>query len=190
VSSLATPALVRTGTTDVFEVDAGGTLDIPLKVSRHAEFTDALKLKVLGLIDAAKAPEATIPAKAEGGKLTLDTKALKLAPGDYGLILQGPAKMKVRRNLEELAAAEAEAKKAVAAQAAAKSQIATANADTTPKKAELTQAAAAALKVADVAKAAADKLVKDFTAKAAPKDGLFIVWSDPIRIRVKEAAKK
>lgn len=190
VSSLATPALVRTGTTDVFEVDAGGTLDIPLKVTRHAEFTDALKLKVLGLIDAAKAPEATIPAKAEAGKLTLDTKALKLAPGEYGLILQGPAKMKVRRNLEELAAAEAEAKKAAAAQAAAKSQVAAANADTTPKKAELTQAAAAALKVADAAKVAADKLVKDFTAKAAPKDGLFIVWSDPIRIRVKEAAKK
>ncbi len=190
VSTQTAPAFVRTGTTDVFEVDAGGTLDIPLKVTRHAEFTDALKLKVLGLIDAAKAPEATIPAKAEAGKLTLDTKALKLAPGEYGLILQGPAKMKVRRNLQELAAAEAEAKKAVAAQAAAKGQVATANVDTTPKKAELTQAAAAALKVADAAKAAADKLVKDFTAKAAPKDGLFMVWSDPIRIRVKEAAKK
>lgn len=190
VSSLSTPALIQTEKTDILEVDAGGTLDIPLKVTRHPDFTDALKLKVLGLIDTAKAPESTIPAKANAGKFTLDTKALKLAAGDYGLILQGPAKMKVRRNLEELAAAESDVKKAVAAQATAKKQLATANADTTPKKAELIQVATAALKSADTAKAAADKLVKDFTAKAAPKDAVFIVWSNPIRIRVKEAAKK
>lgn len=190
VSAQAAPAFVQTEKTDILEVAADAKLEIALKVTRHADFTDALKLKVLGLMDVAKAPEADIPAKAAAGKFTLDVKALKLAPGDYGFILQGPAKMKFRRGVEELNAAEADAKKAVEAQVAAKKQLDAANADATPKKAELVKAATAALKTADTTKAAADKLVKDLTAKSAAKDATFIVYSNPIRIRVKEVAKK
>ena len=130
VSTQPAPAFVLTEKTDPFEVAAGGKIDIPLKVTRHADFNEALKLKVLGLIDPIKAPEATIPAKANTGKLTLDLKALNLTPGDYGFILEGPAKMKIRRGPEDLAA------------------------------------------------------------KISPKDVTFIVYSNPIRIRVKEAAKK
>lgn len=190
VSTLSTPALIQTEKSDILEVAADGKLDIPLKVTRHAEFTDAIKLKALGLLDAAKAPEADIPAKAAAGKFTLDVKTLKLAPGEYGFILQGPAKMKVRKNLEEMAAAEADAKKAVESQAAAKKQLDTANADTTPKKAELVKTASEAIKAADKAKADADKAVKDLTAKTAAKEAIFIVYSNPIRVRVKEVAKK
>lgn len=190
VSAQAAPAFVQTEKTDILEVAADAKLEIALKVTRHADFTDALKLKALGLMDVTKAPEADIPAKAAAGKFTLDVKALKLAPGDYGFILQGPAKMKFRRGLEELNAAEADAKKATEAQAAAKKQLDDANADATPKKAELVKAATAALKTADTIKAAADKLVKDLTAKSAAKDATFIVYSNPIRIRVKEVAKK
>lgn len=190
VSALPAPAFVQTEKTDILEVAADAKLEIALKVTRHADFTEALKLKVLGLIDVTKAPEADIPAKAAAGKFTLDVKALKLAPGDYGFILQGPAKMKFRRGLEELSAAEADAKKAAEAQTTAKKQLDTANADATPKKAELVKAATAALKTADASKAASDKLVKDLTAKAAPKEATFIVCSNPIRIRVKEPVKK
>ncbi|MBN8418433.1 MAG: hypothetical protein J0L73_05920 [Verrucomicrobia bacterium] len=190
VSAQAAPAFVQTEKTDILEVAADAKLEIALKVTRHADFTDALKLKALGLIDVAKAPEADIPAKAAAGKFTLDVKALKLAPGDYGFVLQGPAKMKFRRGVEELSAAEADAKKATEAQAAAKKQLDAANADATPKKAELVKAATAALKTADASKATADKLVKDLTAKSAAKDGTFIVCSNPIRIRVKEPVKK
>jgi hypothetical protein len=170
VSGLSTPALIVTEKTDILEVPADGKLDIPLQVTRHAEFSDAIKLKALGLIDPAKAPEADIPAKAVAGKFTLDVKALKLAPGEYGFILQGPAKMKVRRNLEELAEAEKKAKEATEALAKAK-------ADKSPKAAEL-------VKTAEKAKTEADKAVKDQTTKAAPKDATFIVWSNPIRVRV------
>jgi hypothetical protein len=191
VSTQTAPAFVQTEKTDILEVAADAKLDIALKVTRHAEFTDALKLKVLGLIaDITKAPEADIAAKAVAGKFTLDVKTLKLAPGDYGIILQGPAKMKMRRGVEELTAAEGDAKKAVEAQAVAKKQLDTANADATPKKAELVKAATAAVKAADTAKATAEKLVKDLAAKAAPKEATFIVYSNPIRIRVKEVAKK
>jgi hypothetical protein len=174
VSSLSTPALIVTEKTDILEVPADGKLEIPLQVTRHTEFSDAIKLKALGLIDPAKAPEADIPAKAVTGKFTLDVKALKLAPGEYGFILQGPAKMKVRRNLEELAEAEKKAKEATEALAKAK-------ADKSPKAAEL-------VKTAEKAKTEADKAVKDLTTKAAPKDATFIVWSNPIRVRV--VAKK
>lgn len=191
VSTQTAPAFILTEKTDILEVAADAKLDIALKVTRHAEFTDALKLKALGLIaDVTKAPEADIAAKANDGKFTLDVKTLKLAPGDYGFILQGPAKMKVRRNLEELAAAEAEVKKAAESQVAAKKQLDVANADTTPKKTELVKAATDAVKAADTAKAGADKLVKELTTKAAPKEATFIVYSNPIRIRVQEVAKK
>lgn len=190
VSTLSTPALIQTEKNDILEVAADGKLEIPLKVTRHAEFTDAIKLKALGLLDAAKAPEADIPAKAAAGKFTLDVKTLKLAPGEYGFILQGPAKMKVRKNLEELAAAETEAKKAAESQAAAKKQLDAANADTTPKKAELVKTATDAVKAADKAKTDADKAVKDLTAKTAAKEAIFIVYSNPIRVRVQEVAKK
>jgi hypothetical protein len=174
VSSLSTPALIVTEKTDILEVPADGKLEIALKVTRHAEFTDAIKLKALGLIDVAKAPEVDIAAKGVAGKFTLDAKALKLAPGDYGFILQGPAKMKVRRNLEELAEAEKKAKEAAEALTKAK-------ADTSPKAAEL-------VKTAEKAKTEADKAVKDQTAKSAAKEATFIVWSNPIRVRV--VAKK
>jgi hypothetical protein len=170
VSSLSTPAAIQTVQKDLIEVAADGKVEIALKAVRHAEFTDALKLKALGLIDVAKAPEADIAAKASEGKLTLDMKTLKLAPGDYGFILQGPAKMKVRRNLEELAEAEKKAKEAAEA-------VTKAKADKSPKAAEL-------LKTAEKTKAEADKVVKDLTSKTAPKDATFIVWSNPIRLRV------
>ncbi|HBJ84457.1 MAG TPA: hypothetical protein DDZ88_11420 [Verrucomicrobiales bacterium] len=191
VSTQTAPAFVQTEKTDILEVAADAKLDIALKVTRHAEFTDALKLKVLGLIaDATKAPEADIAAKATDGKFTLDVKTLKLAPGDYGFILQGPAKMKVRHSLEELAQAESDAKKFLGDQKEAKKKLDAANADTTPKKAELVKAATEALKQADKAKADNDKLVKDLIAKATPKEATFIVYSNPIHIRVKEVAKK
>lgn len=190
VSTQPVPASVQTEKTDILEVAPDAKLEIALKVTRHADFTEALKLKALGLIDAAKAPEADIPAKAVAGKFTLDLKTLKLAPGDYGFILQGPAKMKFRRGVEELNSAEADAKKTAEAQAAAKKQLDTANADATPQKAELVKVATAALKTADTAKTAADKVVKDLAAKSAAKEATFIVYSNPIRIRVKEPAKK
>ncbi len=190
VSTLTAPASVLTEKTDPFEVTTDGKLEIPLKVTRQADFADALKLKVLGLVEAAKAPEADIPAKANAGKLTLDLKTLKLAAGEYGLILQGPASMKVRRNAEEFIQADKAAKAAQAGEKEAKAKLAAASADTTPQKADLVKAATALVAQAGKTKADAEKRLKDITAKDPPKDATFIVCSNPIRIRVKAAPKK
>lgn len=184
VSTLNAPAFVLTEKTDPFEVTSDGKLEIPLKVTRRADFADALKLKVLGLVEAAKAPEADIPAKANAGKLTLDLKTLKLAAGEYGFILQGPASMKIRRNAEEFAQADQAAKAAQAGEKDAKAKLATADADTSPQKADLIKAATAIVTQAAKTKADAEKRLKDITAKDPPKDATFIVCSNPIRIRV------
>ena len=187
VSTQPAPAFVQTEKTDIFEVAADAKLDIALKVTRHADFTDALKLKVLGLVDAAKAPDADIPAKAATGKFTLDVKALKLAPGDYGFILQGPAKMKFRRNSEVITQVEADIRKIMAAQTALKKDL---DAATVEKDAALIAKANTALQANDAAKAAADETLKEAIAKSVLKEATFVVYSNPIRIRVKEAAKK
>jgi len=198
VSAQPAPAFVQTEKTDILEVAADAKLDIALKVTRHADFTDALKLKALGLIDIAKAPEADIPAKAAAGKFTLDVKALKLAPGDYGFILQGPAKMKVQRNVDALAAAEARLKEAEEAIVKAGNEREFGKRiRENPKPGDDLEANEKALKLAFEAEAqaeadkkAASALIKNINAKSPPKDATFIVYSNPIRIRVKEVAKK
>lgn len=195
VSALPAPALILTEKTETYEVTADGKVEIALKVTRHADFTDALKLKALGLVEAAKAPEADIPAKATTGKFTLDVKALKLAPGEYGFILQGPAKMKVQREVEALAAANIKLKDAAELARKAASEIEFADRiRKNPKVGDDLEANSEALKraLADAARAeaqkkAADTLIKDLTAKSPPKDATFIVCSNPIRIRVRES---
>ena len=196
----AAPVLIEQATPGIPEVAADAKLEVPLKVTRHATCTEALKLKVLGLNDPTKAPEVTIAAKAADGKVTLDLKTLKLAPGDYGFILQGTAKMPFQRNAEGIAAAQAEAQKATEAQVATKKAVDEGNAalkalKPEDKAAQTAQQAklkdlTAALATADKAKAAADKAAKDIAAKNAAKDTTFLVHSTPIRFRVKENVKK
>lgn len=196
----AAPVAVQAGNAAVLEVAAGGKLDIPVKANRHAAFTDVLTLKVLGLVDPTKAPATTLPAKATDGKLTLDTKALALAPGEYGFILQGPAKMPVRRNALEIAQAESAAQKATATQAQAQKEVDAANAAVKavpPENKEALQAAQARLKTATTGlaeaaktKAAAEKTAQELATKSPPKDATFVVYSNPIRLLVKEAPKK
>ena len=193
----AAPALVRTAPESTFEGLVDGKVEISLDVVRSPDFTDALKLKVLGLIDATKAPEASIAAKATNGKLTLDLKALKLAPGEYGFILQGPAKMKISRALEEVAAANATAKQSADAREAAAKELAAAAAaakgatpaDKAAKDAAV-KTATEKLKKADKTKTDTAAAAKALAAKDAPKEATFVVWSNPAKLIVKEAAKK
>ncbi len=196
----AAPALIEPAAPGIPEVAADAKLDVPLKIIRHAACTEALKLKVLGFTDPTKAPEVTIATKAVEGKVTLDIKTLKLAPGDYGFILQGTAKMPFQRNADDVAEAQANAKRTAEAQAAAKKSVDEAIAELKALKPEdkagqTAQQAkikdlAAALAKADKAKTDADKAAKDIATKNAAKDTTFLVHSTPIRFRVKETSKK
>ena len=96
------PVLVEAAS-QVFEAAAGSKLSIPLQVKRRADCAEAFKLAALGLNDAVA--EADIPAKATSGKLDLDLAKLKLAPGDYQVVLQGTVKFKHKPGADPKAAA-------------------------------------------------------------------------------------
>ena len=85
------PVLVEAAS-QVFEAAAGTKLSIPLQVKRRADCVEAFKLAALGLNDAVA--DADVPAKATTSKLDLDLAKLKLAPGDYQVVLQGTVKFK------------------------------------------------------------------------------------------------
>lgn len=194
------PAIIECITPGVPETGPDGKLELAFKAMRHSACTDALKLKVLGLVDVAKAPELTIPAKGLEGKLMLDVKALKLPPGEYGFILQGPAKMPYRREGAAMAEAEAAVQKASQSRAETQKELEAANVTLRALKPEdqagraqvqaRIKEVSAKLARADQVKATAIKMLKDITAKNPAKDTTFIVYSNPIRIRVKEPAKK
>ncbi len=102
ISANDAPVLVE-AENKVFEAVANSKLSIPLQVKRRADCTEAMKLTVLGLSDAAA--ETDIAAKATSGKLDLDLAKLKLAPGDYQVVLQGTVKFKHKRSDDPKAAA-------------------------------------------------------------------------------------
>ncbi|MBB5039237.1 hypothetical protein [Prosthecobacter dejongeii] len=194
------PAIIECITPGILEASPEGKLELAFKATRHNACIDALKLKVLGLVDVTKAPELTIPAKALEGKLRMDVKALKLAPGEYGFILQGPARMPYRREGAAIAEAEALVKIASQSRTDIQKELEAVNVTLKALKPE-DQAGRAQFQIqmkeltakmakADQAKAVAIKTLKDLTAKNPAKDTTFIVYSNPIRIRVKEAAKK
>ena len=194
------PAIIECITPGIPETSPDGKLELAFKAIRHSACTDVLKLKVLGLVDVAKAPEMIIPAKALDAKLTLDVKALKLPPGEYGFILQGPTKMPYRREGGAMAEAEATVQRASQSRAETQKELEAANVTLRALKPEDQAGRAQALArikevttklaKADQVKAVALKTLKDLTAKNPAKDTTFIVYSNPIRIRVKEPAKK
>jgi hypothetical protein len=186
------PAPARLELPAVIEVKADAKVDIPVKAHRHADCTEALTLRILGLGDPAKAPTVTLPAKADDAILTLDTKALGLSAGEYGFLLQGPAKQPVRRNAARIHAAEQAVQQAITSQATAKKSLESARADlakaTDPAARPAAEAAVKTaeqqLAKADKAKAAAEATVKDLLAQNPPKDAVFVVHSNPVRLRV------
>lgn len=77
----------------LYEVTTTGKIDVPLKLTRRAGFADAVKLTALGLPTTAPLT-VDLAAKAVAGSMSLDVAKLKLAPGDYSVVLQTTAKFK------------------------------------------------------------------------------------------------
>ncbi len=96
VVALDAPLLIEPAQ-PLYEVDAKGKFSVPLKVTRRADFADAIKLTALGLV-AATPPTADVKAKGADGKFEGDVAKLKLAPGDYSVVLQTTAKFKHKGN--------------------------------------------------------------------------------------------
>ncbi len=178
------PLTITATENKVWEVKAGETLRIPLKLTWRGEFTGAsIKFKAFGAAFAGL-KEIDIPMKAEANEAVLDLAALKMPPGDYTLALHGSAISKYRYNPAAVPLAEAEQKQAEQRAAAAAAEA---------KKLAATDAAAAKLaaekqKQAEAAMAQASLRMKSVSAAAEPKDTVDIVVSAPIRISVKAPA--
>ena len=78
----------------IWEAPADGKLEIPLRITRRGEFTEALKLKAAGIaaIDALK--EIDVDAKATAATATIDLKTLKIPAGTHTIYLSAQTKGK------------------------------------------------------------------------------------------------
>lgn len=93
VADAPTPVQIQPSLVDGSVISASGKLQLKVRLTRNPQFQDALKLKLLGLTDPAKAPELSIAANANEGTISLDLKAFKLPTGAQVVYLQGTAKM-------------------------------------------------------------------------------------------------
>lgn len=157
------PVVVRAREERVYEVKAGGKLEVPLVVLRRFEFPAAFNLKPAGHGALDKAKELNVPEKATNAVLALNLAETALPEGEHTLWLQGQVSGKYRNQPEALASAEAALK---AADEALKSASA-------EQKGALEQRR----KDAEAARKAAEE-------RAKPRDVTLGLWSAPIRVRV------
>lgn len=177
------PVSIAAAENKVWEAKAGETLKIPLKVTWRNEFNGtSLKVKAYGE-GFSGLKEFDIPLKAAMHEAVFDLAALKVAPGDYTIVLQTLGICKYSYNPAAVPLAEAEQKKAeqLAAAAAAEAKKVAAT------DANAAKVAAEKQKQAEAAMASASKRMKAVSTAATPADTVDIFISAPIRISVKPA---
>lgn len=191
------PISLEPSATEKLEVASGAKCTIPVRIKRRADATEVVKLRLLGVGNAATPPEIDVAAKATEGKLVLDTAALKVPVGEHQVLLQGTLKFKHQPAAEEVRAADAELKKLTAevtAMAAAAKSASDAVAKATPEQLAAAQAAAKQAmekqKDAEARKTAADKRMKSLKTKSTPRDATFAQYSQLMTLVVTEAPKK
>ena len=94
-SVTAAPLVLTPEVKEPLEVEAGAKVEVALKVSRTADFKEALKIKSAGFAGAETIKEVDADAKAEQVKVTLDLAALKLQPGNHTAYFTTQSKAKV-----------------------------------------------------------------------------------------------
>jgi hypothetical protein len=174
------PLTVGAAENKLFEVQEGAKLQVPLLLTRRAEFNANLKLKAVGVPALDKLKELDVDGKATNATLEVNLAEHKLPPGMHTFFLRAQTAGKYRNNPEAAAAADADLKTAEqaaadAAEAAKKAAealaAATKAAEEAAKQAQSASASdkpaleAKAKEAADT-KAAAEKASNDAAAKA------------------------
>ncbi len=180
-----------------WEVVAGQKLTIPLIHTRRTDFSGSiLQLKTFGAGFEGN-PQFDVSLTADSSEVTLDTAALKTAPGDYLIAFYGSAVARYRYNPEGVSLAEQAVKNAEAEVAAAVADVQKKTdelaAATEDQKADRTaQLETAKMKqaAAEASKAAYTEALKVASEKATPRDTVDIVITEPIAIRVLPAEAK
>jgi hypothetical protein len=95
------PVLIEVGEGKVWVDSRGGTLQIPVKVTRRGNFKAELKLAASGLSSKEIKPgKLTIKGDKTDGKLTVDLKGVKKSIGTYTFFLTAEAQFQYARNAE------------------------------------------------------------------------------------------
>ena len=88
------PLSIEPAEEKVWEVAAGGKLEIPLKITRRGEFTEPLKLKVYGAPEIEKAKETDVDGKAATATASIDLTATKIPAGTHVIHFRADTKGK------------------------------------------------------------------------------------------------
>ena len=186
------PTLVEVGDNQLLETSKGGTLAIPIKVTRRAGGGD-LKLVATGLPAEVKPGDVTIKGDASEGTLTMAITNAKAQAGLYTYYLRGDSKVKRPRSAAAIILAEANQKRVDELKAAVDVEVTAATekrdkaeGDDKAKAEEELKAAQEKQKRVDAVKAAADKRVVDTKKANEPKDIDIAIVSTPIRVRIVE----
>lgn len=163
------PITVAPATNKTFEAVAGMKIQIPLKITRRAEFNENLKLKAVGLSALDSLGELEVNGKTNAATLEIDLSKLKLAAGSHSFFLQAQTKGKYRNYADEAKAADEVLKQAEKAAAVAPADTKSA---------------------AEEKKIIAQKAAKDLAEKSKPIEATIMVYSAPITILIKPGETK
>lgn len=185
------PAFVSIGDGSVLETSRGGSLDVPVKITRGAGMEGDLKFVATNVPAEIKPADVTIKAAENEQTLAFKLTNANAKPGLYTFYLKADSKVKRVPNPAVIVRAQAKVDHIAKLQEAANADV---EAKTKARDAAAEDAKAAAeeaLKVAqatkkrtDDAKAAADKALADVQKAQAAKDVNISVISTPIRINV------
>ena len=92
------PIVIAPADTKIQEAAAGSKLQIPLKLARHFEFNETLKLKAMGDAGLDTLQEFDVDGKTNAATLEIDLGKQKLSPGLHTFWLQAQTKGKYRNN--------------------------------------------------------------------------------------------
>ena len=92
----ATPVRLAAAEDKQWQVAPGAKLEIPLKVTRHGEFKEALKLKAIGAKGIETMKEIDVAPDATTATATIDLATTKLAAGEYVIHFEAQTKGKFR----------------------------------------------------------------------------------------------
>jgi hypothetical protein len=164
------PALVQVAEDKVWETSRGGKLEIPIKVTRRADFKEDLTLAPNDVPNELKPPNLVIKGADAEGKLQFAATNSNAKPGVYTFYLRADSKLKYQRNPDAVTTAEQEQKGVDAAIAAATERLKQAT-EAKNQAVTVAQNMVAAVKQAEQAKVAVEAEVKQAADKVAQADG-------------------
>ena len=184
-------AFVTVGDGNVLETSRGGSLDVPVKITRGTGIEGDLKFVATNVPNEIKPADVTIKAAENEQTLAFKLTNANAKPGLYTFYLKADGKVKRAPNPAVVTRAEARVAHVAKLQEAANADVDAKTKARDSAGEDAKAAAEEALKVAqdkkkrtDDAKAAADKALADAQKAQAPKDINIAVVTTPIQINV------